>query len=476
MPAEARRQAGVGAPALPARRWLLAAAAVLGLALPVAFAQRASAQPAFSVLDAVGFHIDNALREEREAMGHTAKKAHPHLRESIGSLIDAEEDVEEAFDIGEISRAEEGTLLGLLKSAIAEDRKAEEPDLTVVERDKRIKGAIAIKEDVLNEIADAEHVLFVSPFGTVTAPPAPPQIKFGSALLGTPGPLLGDFSADVEFWDSFYAALNGVGGVVPQDTAPANGWLAGVWVKGYAVSGDMPGPGGSEPFRVGVEQPLPNGQLKVLSTSNPPYTLPGTNGSYYYWVGPPYTQFPMPLTKGDYLSFDTRGGTWAIFSSQAGSTVNSSSGSGLEQNPGVVWSPTAHANVELDAQWIEEPAVSITKLSEATKRVQEAMGEEKAASKASKRGAKGKLKHALVTIALASKLINEAGTEGEVSEQTELVLNHLVSIIEADDQEAARSKPRGRKGPKRFLFGAIADKAKLLQDLEAAISLAKKTP
>ena len=263
---------------------------------------------------------------------------------------------------------------------------------------------------------------------------------------------------------------------MPQDTAPVDGWLAGVWVKGYAVSGDMPGPGGSEPFRVGVEQPLPNGQLKVLSTSNPPYTLPGTNGSYYYWAGPPYTQFPMPLQKGDDLSFDTRGGTWAIFSAQAGSTVNFSSGSGLEQNPGVVWSPTPHMNVELDTQWVEQPAVPLTKLTEAKKRAQEALAEEKAASRASKRHAKRKLKGALVSIAVASRLIDEAGTEGEVSEQTELVLSHLLSIIEAEDQVAARGKARGKKTAKHYLSSAITDKAKLLKDLEAAISLAKQTP
>jgi hypothetical protein len=125
----------------------------------------------------------------------------------------------------------------------------------------------------------------------------------------------------------------------------------------------------------------------------------------------------MPLSKGDVMSFDTRGG----------------------------------------------------------KRVQEALAEEKAASKVSKGRAKSKRRGALATIGAASKLIGEAGTEGAMSEQSELVMSHLVSIIEAEDQEAARGKRRGKKAAKRILSSAITDNAKLLKDLEAATSLAKKT-
>ena len=144
-----------------------------------------------------------AARGASKRWRHREAKAYPHLRGAVASLIDGEEHVEDAVDVGEISCAEEQTLLGLLKSAIAEDHKAEGHGLSVVERDNHIKRAIAIKEDILNQIAEDERELFVSPFGPVTAPKAPPQVKFGSALQGSPGPLLGNFSADVEFWDSF---------------------------------------------------------------------------------------------------------------------------------------------------------------------------------------------------------------------------------------------------------------------------------
>src|SRR5947209_12346195 len=205
------------------------------------------------------------------------------------------------------------------------------------------------------------HAPFVN---RITAPPAPERIQFGSELHWEPAPLLGDFEGDAEFWDLFYTAAAGVAGEAP--TVPVDGWLSGVYVKGRAVSGDMPSPDGSQPFRVGVEQPLPDGRLQVLSTSNPAFQLPAVTGTYYYWIGPPYTGFQMPLKTGEYVSFDTRGGTFAVFGSAPGSSSASTVGKGQEQNAGVIWTGAPHPGVELLMRMVEQPKVATAKLEAAT--------------------------------------------------------------------------------------------------------------
>jgi hypothetical protein len=308
----------------------------------------------------------------------------------------------------------------------------------------------------------------------LSAPAMPPLIQFGSDLHWEPAPLLGDFEGDAEFWDLFYTAAEGISREAP--TVPVDGWLSGVYVKGRAVSGDMPGPGGSQPFRVGVEQPLPDGRLQVLSTSNPPFQLPGTNGTYYYWIGPPYTGFQMPLKPGEYVSFDTRGGTFAVFGSAPGSSSASTVGKGQEQNAGVIWTGTPHPGVELLMRMVEQPKVSTAKLEAAVPLIGKALTLEQEAEPARPKAAKQKVKSSIGELRAAAALVHQAGEpkEGELSHDSEVSIEHYLSEALAEDKAALTAKnTHARSGRIRTAMGA---KRSALGDIAKAKSLARQVP
>ncbi len=456
---------------------LLVAALFAGLALMLASVPSAHAS-GLAALDHAGGSVEEALKEEDEASGHTRAKALPHLKEAVELLIDAREDIEDAFDFGALGTVEASAIDNLLKEAIAQDRDAEAADLSVTERDRHIKRAIELKQEILTQIGTEEAKHFLNPFTAPLTPPgAPPPWKLGSSLTGTPAPLLGEIEEDAEFWGAFYAAAAGIGGVDLSPTIPGDGWITGVYVKGNAVSGDMPGPGGSQPFRVGIEQPQTNGQLKVISTSNPPFELPGTSGLYYFWVGPPYTQFAMPVMKGEILSFDTRGGTWSIFSSIPGSSVDSAAGTGLQQNPGMLWSPIPHPNVELDVQWLIEPLVPVLKLQSASMELRKAINLDDSAEKARRNAGRNKaLDGALGIDKLVSAAINEGAGQGELSAQSASILSELITIAQDNNAEATHAgKGRHAKGEQKHELGlALSDEQLALKDLASAKSLAEK--
>jgi hypothetical protein len=306
----------------------------------------------------------------------------------------------------------------------------------------------------------------------VDAPPTPQKIVFGSDLQANPAALLGNFDGDAEFWNLFYTAAAGIGF---GTTAPVDGWLTGVSVKGYAVSGDTPGPGGSQPFRVGIEQQLPGGQLQVVSTSNPPFQLPGTSGTYYYWIGPPYTGFRMPIKKGQYVSFDTRGGTFAVFGSVPGAASASTVGKGQEQNAGILWTGTPHPGVELLMRPIEQPKVPTAKLEAASGPINKAITlEQEAESASSRKAARAKLRSSMDELKAAQALVHQAGEpkQGEISHNTEVSIEHYLGDA-ANEDKAARS---AKKDPDRraHIKTAIEAKRKALSDIGQAKSLARR--
>jgi len=314
------------------------------------------------------------------------------------------------------------------------------------------------------------HAPFVN---RITAPAAPERIQFGSELHWEPAPLLGDFEGDAEFWDLFYTAAAGVAGEAP--TVPVDGWLSGVYVKGRAVSGDMPSSDGSQPFRVGVEQPLPDGRLQVLSTSNPAFQLPAVTGTYYYWIGPPYTGFQMPLKTGEYVSFDTRGGTFAVFGSAPGSSSASTVGKGQEQNAGVMWTGAPHPGVELLMRMVEQPKVATAKLEAATTSLDRALTLEQEAA-AKPRTAKQKLKSAVGELRTAVGLVHQAGEprEGELSHDSEVSIEHYLGEGLAEDKAAgAAKKTRARNSHLKTAMGA---ERTALADIAKAKSLARQVP
>ena len=193
-------------------------------------------------------------------------------------------------------------------------------------------------------------------------PPPKTPITFASDLSGQAQSLLGRFSADVEYWlRHLFGGASGAtahgaqaSNYVRSATVPVDGTVTGFTLKGYAISGDMPGPGGSEPIRFSVARPQPNGQLQVITTTNPPYTLPGTPGTYTFSTST--LSFKCCKVKaGDVISLDARGGEFAVFASVPGSETDSFSMTGLTQNPGYMWTPTPHPNVELLLQVAETP-------------------------------------------------------------------------------------------------------------------------
>jgi hypothetical protein len=308
----------------------------------------------------------------------------------------------------------------------------------------------------------------------LSAPPTPAKIQFGSDLHWEAAPLLGDFEGDAEFWDLFYTAAEGISREAP--TVPFDGWLSGVYVKGRAISGDMPGPGGSQPFRVGVELPLPDGRLQVVSTSNPPFQLPGTNGTYYYWIGPPYTGFQMPLKTGEYVSFDTRGGTFAVFGNAPGSSSASTVGKGQEQNAGVIWTGTPHTGVELLMRMVEQPKVPTVKLEAAAPLIGRALTLEQEAQRARPRTAKKKLRSSIGELRAAAALVHQAGEakEGELSHDSEVSIEHYLSEAIVEDKAAGSAKKTRARGT--HIRIALEAKRTALGDVGKSKSLARQVP
>jgi hypothetical protein len=305
-------------------------------------------------------------------------------------------------------------------------------------------------------------------FGLIDAPPKPGKAEWGSNLQWNAEPLLGNLEGDAEFWDLFYQAAAGIG-----PAAPFDGTLTGVYVKGRAVSGDMPGPEGSQPFRVGIEQPLPDGRLQVVSTSNPAFQLPATTGTYYYWIGPPSTGFQMPIKKGQIVSFDTRGGTWAVFGAAPGTASASTVGKGQEQNAGVIWTGTPHPGIELLMRMVEQPKIPTDKLDAASGPINKAITLEQQAGGATPRAAKSKLKSAIGELRTSETLVHQAlaGEIAEISLNTEKRLEHYLRVAVKEDKSAASSKTQtARKTHLRLAFDA---ERTTLGDIRTARSLAR---
>jgi hypothetical protein len=214
---------------------------------------------------------------------------------------------------------------------------------------------------------DIVHTAKPPPPKPAPKPKPPPKLPklpltFASDLAGQAQSLLGAFSADVSYWlrhvfggaSGASAHASQASNYVRSATVPVDGTITGFTLKGYAISGDMPGPGGSEPIRFSVARPQPNGQLQVITTTNPPYTLPGTPGTYTFSAST--LSFKCCKVKaGDVISLDARGGEFAVFASVPGSETDSFSMAGLTQNPGYMWTPTPHQNVELLLQVAEQP-------------------------------------------------------------------------------------------------------------------------
>ena len=152
-----------------------------------------------------------------------------------------------------------------------------------------------------------------------------------------------------------------------------SGQITSYTVKGYTISSNRPGAEGSGEIRLGIEEPQPNGQLKVLSTSNPPNLLPRAPGIYTFGIGPPATGFAMPVTKGEVVSLDTPGARLRRHHLEARRAARIEPGhrAGTRTRHAVTH-PASEPRTP-DAGDRSSPSIPVTKLEEAEKALKEAL-------------------------------------------------------------------------------------------------------
>ena len=292
--------------------------------------------------------LDNAIRDEQQAlayelMGHR-QLARSALESAVEDLGFAIEHVEEGLAAGEVPPSVAAESVLDLREAQHEDRTAKRTKNTLSDkvRERHIRLALLHKRRALKTLKQVQ----TTTTGTTvlhedTPPPPPPLVEDGSDLTGDPEAILGDIAADSEtlneiekellekrgakgsaasLFDPFLAATR-ASAASANSNVTANGQVMSYTVKGYAISSNRPGVNGSGEIRLGIEEPQPNGQLKVISTSNPPNLLPHTPGTYTFQIGPPATGFAMPVKVGELLSLDTPGGNYAVFSSRGRGTA-----------------------------------------------------------------------------------------------------------------------------------------------------------
>ncbi len=287
-------------------------------------------------------------------------------------------------------------------------------------------------------------------------PPTPQQIVLGSGLQGTPENVLGMTGADTESYPYFrYAYSKSFGGAAhnpPQALAPirelldpflagsasargayefplvpVSGVIASYTVKGFTKIGDVSGPHGGGVIRLGVERPLADGRLQVISTSNPADELPRHEGTYTFGIGPPATPTAMAVSAGDVLSLDTPGGAYAVWAAQPGAEVETTIGhGGSEQSPGVDWTGTAHPNVELLMSVTIKASVSIAKVQAAEQTLRAALKQEHASQGASGSRGAAELEAVAAPLNRAASLITTARSEGAVSAKTASSLDYYI--------------------------------------------------
>jgi hypothetical protein len=427
---------------------------------------------------------------------HNSHGAEEELEASQDDLNKAIRDVEAAFAAGEVPAREAAEMILDLRDASAEDRKAEDLSgrLSDHERIAHVRRGIAHKRRAQKTL---KSVLQHTTATTVTPPPTPSPIVDGSDLSGSAAPDIGDINEDLEMLNRIEKELRGelpkgssasaarvlldpflaparVSAATATSNVTVSGEITSYTVKGYTITSTRPGPNGSGEIRLGVDEPQANGQVKVLSTSNPPNFLPTTPGTYTFAIGPPATGFAMPVTKGDVVSLDTPGGNYAVMTSQPGASLESSQGHDEEQNPGKLWTLTAHPNLELLLQVTIEPSLPVSKLEEAEKALKEALAREHGAVRGNEKQVARALKKAGPPLKKADELVAGAGREGAVSSQTEASIDFYLNNAAADVRAAHVTK-HGLTA-KMFAYASAVDTQEALTRVNTAKSLAKKAP
>jgi len=189
------------------------------------------------------------------------------------------------------------------------------------------------------------------------AQPNESTLRFGSNnLTATPRSLVGRFNEDIEYWPASLAPQPAEPGYIARARAPRDGIVTEIKLRGYALSGDNPA-GSAQPIRFSVARPLSRGQARVITTTDPPFMLPGTDGIRSFSMSA-VRWLCCSVKKGDLVSLDARFGEHAVFASLPGAATRFMTHhrpGTPSQNPGFVWTPEQVQGAELLMQVTMQP-------------------------------------------------------------------------------------------------------------------------
>jgi hypothetical protein len=180
---------------------------------------------------------------------------------------------------------------------------------------------------------------------SVSAPAAPApragesaSVTWGSDLTGDPVPIRGTWREDSEFWNK---------GV----HVPASGTITKFRLK----TGDTPK---TIPIRFSVVRPIGGAKVKVITTTNPPYTLKAHDAGIHSFRTSVLSFRCCKVRKGDIVALDNRGANTVSdpywwFAKKTGKTAYSHMVPGVSQDFGQIWVPKEHPGYEVLLQVVE---------------------------------------------------------------------------------------------------------------------------
>jgi hypothetical protein len=169
--------------------------------------------------------------------------------------------------------------------------------------------------------------------------PAAQAVTWGSNLKGTPVPIRGTWREDSEFW------TKGV-------HAPRAGRITKLRLK----VGDAPT---TIPIRFSVVRPVGGGKVKVITTTNPAFTLKAHDAGIHSFRTSALSFRCCSVKKGDIVAVDNRGANtvkdpfwW--FAMNPAFTTFSHMVRGVSQDFGQIWTHKAHPGFEVLLQIVEQ--------------------------------------------------------------------------------------------------------------------------
>jgi hypothetical protein len=170
--------------------------------------------------------------------------------------------------------------------------------------------------------------------------PANGPVTFGSDLTGDPVALPGIWPEDSEFW-------------VKGLTVPAPGMITEFRLR--VGSGPV-----SLPVRFSVVRPQPDGRVKVITTTNPPFLVPGGSPGTYIVKTSTFSFVCCRVLQGDIVTVDNRGADqtqdpYVWFARKPGFETFSHMEAGVSQDAGQLWRPTPHEGFEVLLQVVMTP-------------------------------------------------------------------------------------------------------------------------